>query len=369
MQSWSPASRAFVGTRMLAPMVRVGTLPMRLLSLDYGADFVYGPEIVDKRIIGSERIVNELLGTVDYVKNGTLNFRTAPREKSRLVFQLGTADPELAVQAAQLVAQDVAYVDVNCGCPKHFSLQGGMGAALLETPDKLVDILTALVKHSPVPVTCKIRMLPDRATTLALIDRLVATGISALAIHCRTRFMTPQDPGDWSFFTDVASQFGTRLPILVNGDVFDASDLDRAFGLRNVSGPPRPVHEVMQAYVRYAIRYDMIYQNTKRKGKQLAQTRGLRAIAEFFGIEDEHDALWPSARRGGSGRWHDDGEDLQDGEASLGHKDWNKDGGDEKECPYIPNAPYIPTKKRKTGDVDGADLVAVSNDEAKTTSE
>lgn len=26
----------------LAPMVRVGTLPMRLLALDYGADVVYG---------------------------------------------------------------------------------------------------------------------------------------------------------------------------------------------------------------------------------------------------------------------------------------------------------------------------------------
>jgi len=26
---------------ILAPMVRIGTLPMRLLSLDYGADIVY----------------------------------------------------------------------------------------------------------------------------------------------------------------------------------------------------------------------------------------------------------------------------------------------------------------------------------------
>jgi tRNA-dihydrouridine synthase 2 len=31
----------YAGKLVLAPMVRVGTLPMRLLSLDYGADLVY----------------------------------------------------------------------------------------------------------------------------------------------------------------------------------------------------------------------------------------------------------------------------------------------------------------------------------------
>jgi hypothetical protein len=40
------------------PKVRVGTLPMRLLALDYGADLVWTEETVDKKIIGCERNVN-----------------------------------------------------------------------------------------------------------------------------------------------------------------------------------------------------------------------------------------------------------------------------------------------------------------------
>lgn len=32
---------------ILAPMVRVGTLPMRLLALDCGADIVYSEELID----------------------------------------------------------------------------------------------------------------------------------------------------------------------------------------------------------------------------------------------------------------------------------------------------------------------------------
>lgn len=43
---------------ILAPMVRLGTLPLRLLALRYGADLVYSPEIIDHRLIKSQRIVN-----------------------------------------------------------------------------------------------------------------------------------------------------------------------------------------------------------------------------------------------------------------------------------------------------------------------
>ena len=42
----------------LAPMVRSGSLPTRLLSLQYGASLVWGPEIVDRAIMGCTRVVN-----------------------------------------------------------------------------------------------------------------------------------------------------------------------------------------------------------------------------------------------------------------------------------------------------------------------
>ena len=57
----------YTGKWILAPMVKVGTLPMRLLSLAYGADIVYTEEIIDFRLLRCERIVNTVLDTVDYV--------------------------------------------------------------------------------------------------------------------------------------------------------------------------------------------------------------------------------------------------------------------------------------------------------------
>ena len=71
---------------ILAPMVKIGTLPFRLLALQYGADIVYTEEIIDKRLLASERLENPVLGTVDYIdrRDNSLVFRTCAREKSKL---------------------------------------------------------------------------------------------------------------------------------------------------------------------------------------------------------------------------------------------------------------------------------------------
>jgi tRNA-dihydrouridine synthase len=62
------------------------------------------------------------------------------REKNRLIVQLGTSDGQRALNAARLVENDVAGIDINMGCPKKFSIQGGMGSALLDHPDKVKQV-------------------------------------------------------------------------------------------------------------------------------------------------------------------------------------------------------------------------------------
>jgi tRNA-dihydrouridine synthase 2 len=63
------------------------------------------------------------------------------REKDRLIVQLGTSDGHRALNAARLVENDCAGIDINMGCPKKFSIQGGMGSALLDHPDKVKQVL------------------------------------------------------------------------------------------------------------------------------------------------------------------------------------------------------------------------------------
>lgn len=78
------------------------------------------------------------------------------------------------------------------GCPKEFSLKGGMGAALLRQPEKAKLILSTLTQNVNIPITCKIRVFESVEETLDLVKELVSTGISAIAIHGRTKAERPQ---------------------------------------------------------------------------------------------------------------------------------------------------------------------------------
>ncbi|KAG0221454.1 tRNA-dihydrouridine(20) synthase [NAD(P)+]-like [Actinomortierella wolfii] len=298
-------------------MVRVGTLPTRLLALEFGADLVYTPEVVDLGIIGAERVVNEDNGTIDYLVNGNVVFRTHPSEKDRLVFQIGSANPDTALQAALTVAKDVSTIDLNCGCPKRFSVHGGMGAALMEDPDKLCAILKNLVDNSGLPVTCKIRIFPDVEKTLTLVKRIVATGIKALAVHCRYRDERPRDPGHWDRFQAIVN--AVDIPVIANGDVMTYDDIAR---IRAVSGAAGvmiargaelnvsvfrpegalPLIDVVRMYVRKCMQTRNIVNNTKYVLMQmfkndtkshyyqpLTRAKTFRAICQVFEMEHELD--------------------------------------------------------------------------------
>ncbi|KAM3561383.1 hypothetical protein MY1884_002394 [Beauveria asiatica] len=290
------------GKVVLAPMVRSGELPSRLVALKYGADLVWGPETIDRAIIGTSRRVNEQTGCIEWCRVQSHGLKEPPpdakmsviyavdpvKEAKKLVFQMGTADPDRAVQAARLIAADVAGIDVNAGCPKPFSTSGGMGAALLRTPDKLVAILEALVQNiTPefeIGISVKIRILETAAETETLVRRLVATGITGLTVHCRTTPMRPRERairGQLRMVADVCHEAG--IACLMNGDVESKEEglrLAAEYGADGAmiataaetnpscfraaaDGGLLPWREVVDEYVATAIAVDNKFGNTK----------------------------------------------------------------------------------------------------------
>lgn len=289
------------GKIVLAPMVRSGELPSRLLALHYGADLVWGPETIDRALIGAERRVNPRNGTVEFTRfpsNGgraekaskeSVIYRIDPaREKDRLIFQLGSAEPELAVQAASVVAGDVSGIDLNSGCPKPFSTHCGMGAALLKTPDKLVAILEALVRDVGKPfnigISVKIRILSTAEQTEALVSRLVRTGITGLTVHCRTTPMRPRERAirdQLRMVADICHKAGVAC--VMNGDVTSRDEglkLMEEFGVdgamiatsaeansscfrTEADGGLAEWEEVAREYIRFCLESENKFNNTK----------------------------------------------------------------------------------------------------------
>ncbi|KAK9097054.1 hypothetical protein Sjap_022551 [Stephania japonica] len=308
---------------VLAPMVRVGTLPFRLLAAQYGADITYGEEIIDHRFIKCERRVNEVIGSTDFVEKGTESvvFRTCPEEKNRVVFQVGTSDAVRALTAAQLVCKDIAAFDVNMGCPKSFSISGGMGAALLSKPELIHDILTTLKRNLDIPVTCKIRLLKSPQETVELARRIERTGVSALTVHGRKVADRPRDPAKWNEIADVVAALS--IPVIANGDVLEYEDFQRikvATGASSVMvargalwnasifspNGKLPWEDVKRDYLRKSILWDNDVKSTKQtlkemimhysclelpEGKAINKACNLADLAKLYGEEKYYQSV------------------------------------------------------------------------------
>jgi tRNA-dihydrouridine synthase 2 len=163
-------------------------------------------------------------------------FTCHPIEKPYLIFQVGSADPDLAVQAARIVMGDVSGIELNCGCPKPFSTHAGMGAALLTNPDLLCSILSALRRELPshISVSAKIRLLPTQDDTFALVERIIKTGINCLTIHCRTRNMRPRERAlihRLKGIVDFVRGLGGDVALIANGDCVGFEDARRILAI------------------------------------------------------------------------------------------------------------------------------------------
>ncbi|XP_053555469.1 tRNA-dihydrouridine(20) synthase [NAD(P)+]-like [Bombina bombina] len=308
---------SFCEKTILAPMVRIGTLPMRLLALDYGADIVYCEELVDIKMLQCKRVVNEVLQTVDYVApTERVIFQTCEKERGRVVFQMGTADAERALAVAKLIENDVAAIDINMGCPKEYSTKGGMGAALLTYPEKIEMILKTLVGGISKPITCKIRILPSLQDTINLVKRIEKTGVAAIAVHGRKKEERPQHPVHCDVIRAISE--AVSIPVIANGGsqeiIREYSDIE---AFRSVTGASSvmvaraamwnpsifrsqgllPLEEVMCDYIKHAVRYDNHYSNTKYclcqmlrelmespLGKQLHAAQSTQEICETYGL-------------------------------------------------------------------------------------
>ncbi|VDO07018.1 unnamed protein product [Rodentolepis nana] len=146
---------------------------------------------------------------------GTCFSAAKAEEKGKVILQLGTADAKRALLAARKVQADVAAIDVNMGCPKDYSIKGGMGVALLRQPEKIKSILTTLVQNLHVPITCKIRILNTVEETIELVRLIESTGVAAIAVHGRKREERPRHPNHENFIRAIAE--AVKVPILANG--------------------------------------------------------------------------------------------------------------------------------------------------------
>ncbi len=140
--------------------------------------------------------------------------------------QLLGSDPVcLAENAASLAAMSPHGIDLNFGCPAKVVNRHGGGAALLEDPELLTRIVSAVRRAVPahIPVSAKMRLgFNDDLRAVECAQALADGGAEELVVHARTKADAYRPPAYWERVNDI--RLAVSIPVIANGEIWTAQD-------------------------------------------------------------------------------------------------------------------------------------------------
>jgi len=138
-----------------------------------------------------------------------------------------------ALKAALVVEKDVSAIDINMGCPKHYSISKSMGAAHMSSPEAAEDLIKTLRRNLSIPVSVKTRLVAEAGNGRSVdvlkshewVQQLQRAGACAIAVHVRTPLEKACDQSHADAFPVLhQSMRRSNTPLIYNGDVFCADD-------------------------------------------------------------------------------------------------------------------------------------------------
>jgi tRNA-dihydrouridine synthase C len=159
--------------------------------------------------------------------------RTRAGTPVRIQF-LGSDPGLLAANAAHVAKLKPAGIDLNFGCPTPLINRNRGGAALLDEPELLQRIASAVRAAVPddIPVTAKMRLgIRDTGRAIDCARALQEGGIQELVVHARTKEDGYRPPARWHSVGLIRESL--RIPVIANGEVWTVADYD---AIREASG-------------------------------------------------------------------------------------------------------------------------------------
>ena len=193
---------------VLAPMAGISNTRYRKIIKEMGCGLIFAEMVSDKAIMfGNEKTIS------------LLKMDECERPIAQQIFG---SDVESFVIAAKKVEELMHpdIIDINMGCPvPKIALRSQAGSALLKNPEKIGEIVRAVVDAVNVPVTVKIRSgWDEKSINCVEVAKIIEkNGASAITIHPRTRSQGYSGKADWNLIKLVKES--VNIPVIGNGDV------------------------------------------------------------------------------------------------------------------------------------------------------
>ena len=209
---------------IVAPMAGISNGAFRELCFEFGAGLVYTEMVSDKAIF--------------YKNQKTLDMLEVDNNYHPISLQLFGADLDTMVYSAKIIDQNTNcdFIDINMGCPVNKVVKTGAGSSLMLDEDKTVEIVSNIIQNVSKPVTVKMRIGFDKKhiNCLSLALKLEEVGVSAIALHARTRGQMYEGHADWSYIKLLKDNL--HIPVIGNGDVKSVDDFIRMKNETNCDG-------------------------------------------------------------------------------------------------------------------------------------
>lgn len=201
---------------VLAPMAGISNSAYRQIIKEMGCGLIYAEMVSDKAIT--------------YGNQKTINMLSMNEVERPIAQQIFGSNKESFVQAAKYIYETMHpdIIDINMGCPvPKVATRAQAGSALLKDPEKVYEIVTAVVASVPIPVTVKIRSGWDSNSINAIeIAQIIEkAGASAITVHPRTRSQGYSGKADWKIIKQVKES--VTIPVIGNGDIKSCYDAKR----------------------------------------------------------------------------------------------------------------------------------------------
>lgn len=203
---------------VLAPMAGVCNSAFRRIIKEMGCGLVYAEMVSDKGLVYNSKKTKDMLYVSDYERP--------------IAQQIFGSDVDTFVEAAKMVYEIMKpdIIDINMGCPvPKVAVRAQAGSALLKNPAKIREIVSAVVKAVPIPVTVKIRSGWDSNSINAVEVAKICeeAGAKAICVHGRTRSQGYSGKVDLDIIKKVKES--VSIPVIGNGDVNSIESAIRMF--------------------------------------------------------------------------------------------------------------------------------------------